>query len=134
MRKIIRFVPLVLLAVTVSVPAGASASQDKHTDQPSVEGQWTGRVTGTPHGDMDMTLTLKQDGTKVTGTLTTEHTGDVAVEGELTDHTLKLATTAHGDVEFTMAGTLKDDGSLAGTLSTSGGDMTWFAKRTKATR
>ena len=43
----------------------------KKTEPPTVEGRWTGRITGTPHGDMAMSLSLKQDGNKVTGTLTT---------------------------------------------------------------
>ncbi len=85
MTKIARSLGLVLVAMTLSVSRGASAPMqaDKKTDPPTVDGRWTGRITGTPHGDMAMGLSLKQDGTKVTGTLTTDHTGDLPVEGEL---------------------------------------------------
>ena len=121
---------LALVAIMLSIPAATASTQAaKKTDQPTVEGRWTGRITGTPHGDMAMSLSLKQDGKKVTGTLTTEHTGDLAVEGELTDRTLKLSTGSNAETEITLTGTLKDDGSLGGSLSSQVGDMTWSAER-----
>jgi hypothetical protein len=133
MTKIARYLALVLAAVTLSASQGASAPTrgDKKADSQTVDGRWAGRITGTPHGDMAMGLSLKQDGTKVTGTLTTEHTGDLPVEGELTDRTLKLSTAANAEPALTLTGTLKDDGALGGTLSSQMGDMTWSAERVK---
>ena len=84
---------LAIMATVLSVCATAASSPaGKTTDQSSVEGKWVGRITGTPHGDMTMGLALKQEGNKVTGTLTTEHTGEMPVEGELNERALKLAT------------------------------------------
>ena len=69
---------LAIMAIVLSIRRQRLEQAAKKTDQPTVEGRWTGRITGTPHGDMAMGLALKQDGKKVTGTLTTEHTGDIA--------------------------------------------------------
>ena len=104
--------------MTLSVSRGASApmQSDKKADPPTVDGRWTGRITGTPHGDMAMGLSLKQEGTKVTGTLTTDHTGDLPVEGELQGRTLKLSTTGNAEPQLTLTGTLKDERTLGGTL------------------
>jgi hypothetical protein len=98
---------------------------------PSVDGTWTGRITGTPHGDLTMTMTLEQDGSKVTGTLTTEVTGKVSLSGDLTDGALTLSTAPDAEPSFTMTGSLKEDGNLSGSLSTHMGDMTWSAERVK---
>lgn len=133
MTKIARSLVLVLVAMTLSVSRGASApmQSDKKADPPTVDGRWAGRITGTPHGDMAMGLSLKQDGTKVTGTLTTDHTGDLPVEGELQGRTLKLSTTGNAEPQLTLTGTLKDEGTLGGSLSSQMGDMTWSAERVK---
>ncbi len=123
---------LAIMATVLSVCAtGASSPAGKTTDQSSVEGRWVGRITGTPHGDMTMGLALKQEGNKVTGTLTTEHTGEMPVEGELNERALKLATGTHAEMQIVLTGTLKDDGSLSGYLSSEVGDMTWSAERVK---
>ena len=91
---------LAIMATVLSVCAtGASSPAGKKTDQPSVEGRWTGRITGTPHGDMAMGLSLKQEGTKVTGTLTTEHTGDLPVEGELHGPDAEAVTPGHAETQ-----------------------------------
>ena len=48
---------LAIMATLLSVCAtGASSQAGKTTDQSSVEGNWVGRITGTPHGDMTMGL------------------------------------------------------------------------------
>jgi hypothetical protein len=135
MTTIARSLVLVLVALTLSAPRGASAETqaNKKADTPAVDGRWAGRITGTPHGDMAMGLSLKQDGTKVTGTLTTDHTGDLPVEGELRGRTLKLSTTGNAEPQLTLTGTLKDEGTLGGTLSSQMGDMTWSAERVKDT-
>jgi hypothetical protein len=97
----------------------------------TVDGTWTGRIVGTPHGDLTMTMTLEQDGNKVTGTLTTEVTGKVTLSGDLMDGALRLSTAPDAEPSFTMTGSLKEDGKLSGSLSTHMGDMTWSAERVK---
>jgi len=108
---------LTLLALTVAAAAA-----------PTVTGTWTMTVLGSPHGDMTMGLTLKQDGTKVTGTLASPH-GEMAVTGEFADGDLSLATGGGDDEKLTFSAKLKDDGTLAGYLSSPMVDMKWTASR-----
>jgi hypothetical protein len=100
--------------------------------EPGVGGTWTMTVDAGPHGKTTMRLELEQDGTKVTGTFSNSHTGDLPVEGEFVGSELHLATsvdnTEHEPITFTA--TLKKDGTLEGYLSSAMGDMTWTAERT----
>jgi hypothetical protein len=97
---------------------------------PSVAGTWTLNVTGSPHGDVAMGLTLKQDGTKVTGVFNSPH-GDMDVAGEFVNGELKIATTSGAeDEKILFNAKLKDDGTLAGYVSSQMGDMKWTAMRT----
>lgn len=100
------------------------------TASPSLTGTWTMNVTGGPHGDATMGLTLQQDGTKVTGTFASGHTADMPVSGEFKDGTLKLETQADTEghsVIFTAK--LREDGTLSGYISSPVGDMKWTAAR-----
>jgi opacity protein-like surface antigen len=110
---------LTLVALTVAAAAA-----------PAVTGTWTMTVLGSPHGDMTMGLTLEQKGTKVTGTLASPH-GDMAVAGEFTDGTLNVATAGGDDEKITLNAKLKEDGTLAGYLSSPMGDMKWTAVRSE---
>jgi hypothetical protein len=104
----------------------------------AISGQAAGTVTGTwsmavdsPHGHAAMGLVLKQDGTKVTGTFASGHGPDQTVSGELIDNVLKIASEGDSDHQVIFKGTLKSDGTLAGTISTPMGDMKWTAQRVK---
>ena len=101
------------------------------TAAPSVTGTWTMTVEGSPHGNMTTGLTLKQDGTKVTGTFSSGHTPDMAVSGEFADGQLKIQTAGEGDDKILFTAKLKDDGTLAGVISMPLGDMKWTAVRAK---
>ena len=92
---------------------------------PSVAGTWSMTVDGGPHGTLKMALTLKQEETKVTGTFASPH-GDMAVEGTFENDALKLAA---GEGSITFTAKLKEDGTLAGYLSSEMGDMKWTAER-----
>lgn len=103
------------------------------TAAPSLTGTWTMNVTGGPHGDATMGLTLQQDGTKVTGTFVSGHAPDMAVNGEFKDGALKLKTAADQDGNAVIfEAKLRDDGTLAGYISSSVGDMKWTATRADA--
>jgi opacity protein-like surface antigen len=101
---------------------------------PSLTGNWTMTVEGSPHGTATMGLTLKQDGSKVTGTFVSGHAADMEVAGEFVDGQLRIAST-HGtdDEQVIFTAKLRDDGTLAGTVSSPMGDMTWTATRAAAT-
>jgi hypothetical protein len=96
---------------------------------PQVAGNWSVAVDG-PHGAAAMSLVLKQDGTKVTGTFISGHGPDLALEGEFVDGTLKIES-AGGDDRVIFNAKLKDDGTLAGYVSGPMGDMKWTAERIK---
>jgi uncharacterized protein (DUF2147 family) len=95
---------------------------------PTVSGQWKLSVSGGPHGNATMGLTLKQDGTTVTGTFVTGH-ADLPVTGEFVDGALKLESTSSGDSKIILSARLKEDGTLSGYVSSPMGDMTWTATR-----
>jgi hypothetical protein len=100
---------------------------------PSVTGTWTMNVTGGPHGDATMALTLEQKGTKVTGSFASGHSPEMAVSGEFVDGSLKIETAADKDGDqVTFTARLKDDGTLAGYISSPIGDMKWTATRAEA--
>src|SRR5262245_12580497 len=88
---------------------------------PSVTGTWNLGLQG--DHVIPVALVLKQDGTKVTGTiaLPTNHTGDrveVNLTGEFASNALKLSgTLEHGPSPATIGLTAKltDEGSLEGT-------------------
>src|SRR4051812_23726080 len=85
------------------------------TAAPSLTGTWTMNVTGGPHGDATMGLTLQQDGTKVTGSFVSGHAADMPVSGEFKDGTLKLETLAGKDGDkVVFDAKLREDGTLAG--------------------
>ena len=112
-------------AVTVlALAVSASASA------PGVAGTWSVAVDG-PHGAATMSLVLKQDDRKVTGTFVSGHGPDLALDGEFVDGTLKLESTDHGDSKVIFNAKLKDDGTLAGYVSGPMGDMKWTAERVK---
>jgi hypothetical protein len=115
------FATMTALVLTTVVAAAA----------PGVSGTWNLAVDS-PHGSAAMALVLEQDGTKVTGTFASGHSPDMAVEGEFVDGTLKLETADGGDGKITFTGKLKDDGTLAGYLSSPMGDMKWTAARAPA--
>jgi hypothetical protein len=97
----------------------------------TVTGTWTMTVEGGPHGNATMGLVLKQDGTKVTGTFASGHAPDEAVSGELVDGVLKIETGGSSDARIIFSAKLKDDGTLAGIISSPMGDMKWTAQRVK---
>ena len=77
----------------------------------SVDGKWTGEVQG-GRGPQQVSLTLKADGTKLTGT-TAGRGGDTPIsDGTINKTELKFKTTQQGrggEVTFEWTGTLKGD-------------------------
>jgi hypothetical protein len=83
-------------------------------------------------------LVLKQDGTSVTGTIAIPvrvgERVDVPISGEFKGTALKLSgqmDAAKEPMTIEIAGELKDDGSMEGTLVTHGHNLTWTAERLK---
>ena len=112
---------ILMTALMLSMPALGVAATD-------VSGTWTMNVVGGPHGPATMQLMLKQDGAKVSGTFASGHGPDMEVKGEFVKGSLQVETSG-GDHKVTLNAKLKDDGTLAGTLSSKVGDMRWTASR-----
>jgi len=96
-----------------------------------VAGKWTLTVdTGPAHGITTMGLALTEDGKKVGGTFQSPH-GDVKVTGEFADGALSLSTIGSDEMIVTFHAKMREDGTLAGYLSTPRGDMKFTAERAR---
>lgn len=135
-NKLTGIVTTGVLTLTMSAwpSESASAQANKKAAAPSIAGRWTLTTSADgPHGAVTMGLVLKQDGRKITATVMPPHGGEIPLEGEFADGALKLSTSSRsGEApHVTLNATLKDDGTLAGYLSSERGDMTWTAERIK---
>jgi hypothetical protein len=81
------------------------------------------------HPGMTIVLELKQDGKNLTGNFMIPDHGDLDVVGEFADGKIQLNSTENGYAQLSMVGKLNSDGSLAGSLTSTMGDMTWTATR-----
>jgi hypothetical protein len=132
------------LIVVGAIPAATSyaqqtapppAAQEKPADPKaptSIAGKWD-MTAETPQGTTPVTLVMKLDGKKVTGTLTGPQ-GEIPVEGEYADGKLTWSITiqgSSGDLNVTFTGAMKEDGTLAGTFDFGQGAMNWKAARAK---
>src|SRR5262245_23466842 len=110
------------LALVVMLAASASA----HAQQKSIAGTWTMSIEG-----MTLSMALEQTGKKIEGTLESPH-GLIRVKGEFDGRMLTLAGALEGgphELEVSVKGALQTDGTLAGAMTTSVGDMKWTASR-----
>jgi hypothetical protein len=80
--------------------------------QNAVDGKWAGEVQG-GRGPQPVTLTLKADGTTLTGSVMGGRGGEVPIqEGTISNNALKFKTTQQGrggQVTLNWSGTLKGD-------------------------
>ena len=115
--------------------APPSAAQEKPADPKaaiSIAGKWD-MTAETPQGTTPVTLVMKLDGKKMTGTMTGPQ-GEIPVEGEYADGKLSWSITIQGgsgDLNVAFAGAMKEDGTLAGTFDFGQGAMNWKATRAK---
>jgi hypothetical protein len=80
-----------------------------------------------------MGLVLAQAKAKLTGTFSSDHTGELPVEGDIAESALKLTTTKGSpESRITLSAIVKADGTLSGQLSAPSADMTWTATRAAA--
>jgi hypothetical protein len=93
-------------------------------DPAAIAGKWQ-MVIDTPHGQMDGALDLKQDGAKLSGTLTTEQTGACDLTGSVDGRNVSWSFEAMG-TQFKMTGKL-DGGKMTG--ATEPFDAPWIATR-----
>jgi hypothetical protein len=137
-KKLIALAALVL--ATVMTGAAAQQATEKPKQDPKAEAKAPAGVAGkwiltveTQNGTMNPTLDLKVDGKKVTGTLTSQQ-GETQVAGEFAENKLTFSLNIQsngGEMKIDFAGTLKTDGTLAGTMAFPQGEIPWTAARPK---
>ena len=107
---------LVFALCVVALPLAARA-------QGSVDGKWAGEVPG-GRGPQQVTLTLKADGGKLTGSMAGGRGGEIPIEeGTISNGMLKFKTKQMGrggEVTLNWSGTLKGD-EIAFTRMADGG-------------
>jgi hypothetical protein len=90
-----------------------------------VTGTWSGTVSG-PQGDLTLTYTFKQDGTKLTGTVAGPTDplplADGKVEGDQISYSVSVDM-GGGAVKFVSKGTIKGDEIVVTTTNDAGVDL-----------
>lgn len=120
-----------LVAAFASVTWLSSRTPIMVADQPTVTGTWE-MSWETPRGPMTITMELKQDGATLTGRVQTrggwQEIKDGTIDGGSFSFTVEFT---RQDRTFAMEykGSLQDDGTLKGTLTTPRGESPWTAKR-----
>lgn len=100
---------------------------------PTIAGAWNMGIS-MQGNTMALVLTIAVEGPTVTGTLSSDHSGVLAVHGTYKDGALSFETNSQvgsQTVKMTYVGHLKADGSLAGTMVAPTGELPWTATRTK---
>lgn len=119
---------LLAASIVMAVAAGAAAQQSK-TD---VTGKWTFNVQ-TDAGSGTPTVTLKQDGEKLTGHYSSANLGEAELTGTVkgTDIKFSFSADAGGQaVQVTYTGTVETKDSMKGSVDLGGlAQGTFTAKR-----
>ena len=123
----------VAAAAMAAAPLAAAAQAAQSKPVASVDGKWNMSVTPPGSDAMQIAVTFKQDGKKLTGTLVGPQ-GEVPLEGEYAEGKIMFAISVPGDngpMNIGFAGNVKEDGSLAGMASGPFGEIPWSATRSK---
>ena len=143
MRKVIAVASAVVLVF--GVPALAAAGQATQQAPPakpeapktetkapaSIAGKWTLSIDP-GSGPMQLPMELKLDAKKLTGSIVGPQGEPANLEGEYADGKLSFTLTIpDSGMAITFKATLKEDGSLAGTLDMQGNEIAWTATRVK---
>lgn len=111
-----------------AAPPAAKPADAKAT----VAGNWNISLDA-GQGPMDIAATMKLDGKKLTGMLSSQM-GDVALDGEFADGKATFGISFDGGggaMSITFVGTMKDADHMEGTMSGPMGEVPWKAVRSK---
>lgn len=135
MKKVALFA-VVAMVVGFSMQSvwASQAPQEPKKDlsKVAIDGKWNMSLEG-PQGPMSILMTLKLDGTKVTGSLNSQM-GDTPLEGQYAEGVLNFGISfdgGGGSMQIAFAGKLTDENTMAGSLSGPMGDIPWSAVRVK---
>ncbi len=118
MKKLLSLIVVLLAAFGMGLVA-----QTKEAT--AIAGKWTLAVE-TPHGPMGGSLTVKQDGSKISGTCDVEHLGSMPLTGSLDGNKISFSIEVQEGQKFTFAGTIQDN-KMSGTTDPAGGS--WSATK-----
>ncbi len=122
--------PLLLGAVLV-LTSSVVAAQETGAAKAGVTGNWEISMQG-PQGPMTRKAEFKQEGETLTGRVETRGGWADIKEGKVSgsDFSFVMEMT-RGDQTFRQEykGTLKEDGTIAGTITSPRGEMPWTGKR-----
>lgn len=123
----LRFILALVAFLLVGTVPSSLAAQSKGID---VTGKWAFAVT-TENGTGYPTVTLKQEGEKITGTYESQRLGSRAVEGTVKGDAIKFSMKgADGMPDFEFSGVLVDKDNMKGTLEMGGmGSASFTGKR-----
>jgi hypothetical protein len=131
---------LVLFVTSVAAAAqqqAAPPAQEKPSEAKApatIAGKWNMTVQ-TDQGPMPVTLVMKLDGRKVTGSVTSDR-GETPLEGEFAEGKLTFDIKfqgSSGEMSVTFNAThKKEDDTLSGTLDFGQGALNWKAERAKS--
>lgn len=112
--------------------AGPAAPKPEAAAAPSVVGNWNMSLDA-GQGPMDIAVTMKLEGKKLTGMLSSQM-GDTALVGEQVDSKVTFSISFDGGggaMDLTFIGTMKDADNMTGTMNSPMGEIPWVAKRVK---
>ncbi len=98
-----------------------------------VAGAWDLSAAGRGGNMVTQTLTLQQDGTKLTGSLKSQR-GENPITGTIMGNNIAFSVsinTPNGDIKIDYTGTVTGD-SMKGTRTVNGNSSDWTAKRSAA--
>jgi len=131
-----RFALALVLTIAATMHNAGASAQKVTPEVQTLSGEWTFSAEG-----YVMPLSLRQDGTRVTGTLEGFH-GPFPLQGEFKKKLIHFAGSSDGggirhsddsnEIDLFAIGTLQPDGSLEGTLVSTVGNLTWRAVRKTA--
>ncbi len=117
---------LAVLCFAIAGIVGVASAQDAQ-----VEGTWTLSSAGRGGNMQNSTLTLKQDGQKLTGTLASGRGGEAPLTGTISGNNITFSvtrTTQRGEFKMDYTGTVSGD-SMKGTVSMGQNTRDWTAKK-----
>jgi hypothetical protein len=131
MKRIVISVGAALIVLAVG---GLVFATDNKAAAGPLTGTWEG-VAHTPEGDEAFTMTLKQDGEAVKGSISTENGGQLDITSGSYKNSVLDIRCETADAKYQVTGKLQD-AQLHGEWSKTGGDNdnkgTWEAKRSEA--
>lgn len=116
------------LAAAASSVSAANARSNAGDRPDAITGEWDASFTLQGYPSIPVALEFKLDGDKVTGKISSEHTGPGTFKGTFVDNKLDITCDFAKHESIAVSGELKD-GRLAGEFRTEGMQGTWEAKK-----